>query len=435
MRKHYPDRTELDMNCIPGSGIRLIPLCILVVLTSSVSFSATEPAEPRRDRVYGADYSITPDISKAGAFVELKISQNRGLLRELTMSYEDKPLSDVSGDGQITIDESGIRWVPPVDGGRLRWFAAINHRRNGDTFDAYIGETWALFRAEDVIPPTATRTLKRSVSVSRLTFALPDGWSAVTEYFRRSGVFDVSNPDRRFDKPSGWILLGHIGVRHETIAGVRVVVAAPVGQGTRRLDILAMLNWNLPALVHLFPDFPRRLTVVSAGQPMWRGGLSAPGSFYLHADRPLISENGTSTILHEAVHVGLNMAAAEGSDWVVEGLAEYYGLEILRRSGTISEKRYRAALSDLANWGKKVRSLCASSSSGAITARAVTLFADLNNEIRRQSAKKADLDDALPRLANSQSKISTTRLRQIVLELTGSDSDVLSDKTLNNCEN
>jgi hypothetical protein len=149
----------------------------------------------------------------------------------------------------------------------------------------------------------------------------------------------------------------------------------------------------------------------------------------------LISENGTSTILHEAVHVGLNMAAAKGADWIVEGLAEYYGLEILRRSGTISEKRYRAALSDLANWGKKVRSLCASTSSGAVTAHAVTLFADLNNEIRRQSARKADLDDALPRLANSQSKISTTRLRQIVLELTGSDSDVLSDKTLNNCEN
>ena len=45
------------------------------------------------------------------------------------------------------------------------------------------------------------------------------------------------------------------------------------------------------SLSRLLPDFPDRLTVVSATGPMWRGGLSAPASLYIHADLPLISDS------------------------------------------------------------------------------------------------------------------------------------------------
>jgi len=433
MRRHYPEQPDFDMNCIPGSGIRLISIFVFGFLALHVAPSAQEIAEPKR--VYGADYLITPDISKAGAFVELRISQRDGLLRELSMPYDETALSDINGDGQISLEDGQIRWLPPTDGGRLRWFARINHLRDNGSYDAFIGETWALFRAEDVIPPTATRTLRRAVSKTRLMFDLPDGWSAVTEYFKRSNVFNISNPDRRFDRPTGWIVLGKLGVRHETVAGVRVVVAAPVGHNVRRLDILAMLNWILPDLVRLFPSFPHRLTIISAGEPMWRGGLSAPRSFYIHADRPLISENGTSTIMHEAIHLGLSVDAVTGADWIIEGLAEYYGLEILRRSGTISEKRYRFARSELATWGKRVKTLCTDPSTGAVTARAVTLFARLNDEISKRTARKYDLDDVVRKVASFQGKISVQQLRVMVADLTGSESEILSDKDLNNCEN
>ncbi len=433
MRKHYAELLEFDMTCIPGSGIRLVSIVGFCLLAFNGASFAAEISEPRR--VYGADYSITPDISKHGAFVELRISQKKWLLRELSMPYDEKIISDIDGDGQILLDDGRIRWEVPADGGRLRWFARINHLRDNDTYDAFIGESWALFRAEDVIPPTATRTLRRAVSKTRLTFDLPDGWSSVTQYFKRSDVFDVSNPARRFDRPTGWIVLGKLGVRHETVAGVRVVVAAPIGHGVRRLDILAMLNWILPDLVRLLPGFPRRLTIISAGDPMWRGGLSAPRSFYIHAERPLISENGTSTMMHEVIHLGMGVDAVTGADWIVEGLAEYYGLEILRRSGTISEKRYRAAKSALARWGESAKTLCADSSTGAMTARAVTLFTRLNDEIRRTSEREFDLDDIVRRLASSRGKISVQKLREMVTDLAGAEVHVLSDKELNNCEN
>ena len=430
MCRQYPEQPELDMNCIPGSRTHLISIIFLGLLAGSIT-----AAKADQERVYAIDYSITPDIPNSGAFVKLKLFQTRRLLRELHMPFDETTLSHIDGDGQITIDDGRIRWVPPADGGELRWFARINHLRDNDTYDAYIDDSFALFRAEDVIPPTATRTLKGAVSKTRLMFDLPVGWSAVTEYFRRSNAFNIVNPDRRFDRPTGWIVLGKLGVRHETVAGVRVVVAAPVGHEVRRLDILAMLNWTLPDIVHLLPDFPRRLTVISAGEPMWRGALSAPGSFYVHADRPLISENGTSTIMHEAIHIGLGAGAVDGADWIIEGLAEYYGLEILRRSGTISEKRYRSASSELARWGKKAESLCTDPSTGAVTARALTLFARLDNEISEKSAGDYDLDDVARRIADSRSKITAQRLREIAAELAGGDSEVLSDKALNNCEN
>jgi hypothetical protein len=436
MRRHYTEQTELDMNCIPGTVIRPVSIFVLGLLVVCGAFVAESgTARAANERVYGADYVITPDIPRAGAYVELRIEQTDGLLRELSMPYDENMISDIVGDGQLSIDDARIRWQPPVDGGQLGWFSKINHLKNGETYDAFVGEEWALFRAEDVIPPTATRTLRRSVSKTRLMFDLPDDWSAVTEYFQRSGVHGVSNRHRRFDKPTGWIVLGRLGVRNETIAGVRVVVAAPVGQAVHRLDILAMLNWTMPDLLRLLPDFPRRLTIVSAGQPMWRGALSAPRSFYVHAERPLISENGTSTIMHEAIHVGLGIAAVKGADWIIEGFSEYYGLQILRRSGTISEKRYRLAMSKLANWGEDSRSLCADSSKASITARAVTLLARLNDEIGRKSDREHDLDDVLRIVADSASKISMQRFRTIVEDLMGSESDVLRDKSLNNCEN
>lgn len=455
MNEAYRETPDADMNCIPGFPLRpvvygrkppclAIPetvvaaiLCLTFVFLASCSAPASETATPAapKERVYDAKFMITPDISRNGADVELRISQDRPLLRELSMPFDARLIKDISGDGQVSIDNGRVCWLPPADGGKMHWFATIPHLRDGKSYDAYIGRDWAIFRAEDIIPPTSTRAMAGSTSRTTLVFELPDGWSAVTEYFRRSNAFNVTNSLRRFDRPSGWILLGKLGTRHETIAGIRVTVAAPVGQAVRRMDILALLNWTLPEIVRLLPAYPRRLTVISAGDPMWRGGLSAPRSFYIHADRPLISENGTSSVMHEAIHVGLGSGAVSGADWVIEGLAEYYGLEILRRSGTISERRYQDARSKLKKWGNDVKSLCVAASTGAVTARAVTLLAQLNDEISKKSKRKHDLDDVFREVAASTDKISFQWLRDVAAGLAGGQSEVLSDKSLNNCIN
>ena len=106
MRKHYAELLEFDMTCIPASGIRLVIIIGFCLLAFNGASSAEENSEPQR--VYRADYSITPDISKDGAFVELRISQKRWLLRELSMPYDEKTLSDIDGDGQIWLDDGRV---------------------------------------------------------------------------------------------------------------------------------------------------------------------------------------------------------------------------------------------------------------------------------------------------------------------------------------
>lgn len=114
-----------------------------------------------------------------------------------------------------------------------------------------------------------------------MNFELPRDWSVISQYSGRDGQYSIDIPDRRFDQPSGWIVMGRLGVRRDTISGVRIAIAGPVGNSVRRLDMLALLNWTLPELASLLPAMPPRLTIISAGDPMWRGALSAPQSLYI----------------------------------------------------------------------------------------------------------------------------------------------------------
>jgi hypothetical protein len=276
--------------------------------------------------------------------------------------------------------------------------------------------------------------LRGASSETTLSFDLPPGWSSLTEYFGRHHRYRIDNAERRFDRPAGWIILGDIGVRYDRIAGLRVNVAAPTDQGMRRTDILALLSWTLPEVLRIVPDFPKRLTVVGAGDPMWRGGLSGPRSLFIHADRPLISENATSTLLHEVMHIALGNGAGEGMDWIAEGLAEYYSLAILHRSGTISDRRYAEAVRKQSEWGSSVSDLCAAKSSGATTARAVTVMIELAEEILTRSDGRRSLDDVLLAVAASEDAITLGEFASIAGQFTGGDPHALRAANLPGCE-
>ena len=435
------------MNCIPGSAVSgrpaaramraLVPglsLLLSAFFAASCSAPVSEaraapPAKP--SSTYRIDYLLTPAPLAGGTEVTLRLEQRRRLLREFDMQARGIDPASVSGDGDVRIGDGRIVWKPPSDGGTLRWFAPLDHLRAEDGFDAHINSEWAIFRAEDAMPPVRTRTLKGAVSETYLSFDLPRGWSAVTQYFRRNDRFAIRNRERRFVRPTGWILLGNIGARNEDIAGTRVIVAGPVGQSVRRMDILALMQWTLPELVALLPEPPRRLTVISAGDPMWRGGLSAPSSMFVHAERPLLSENGTSTLLHELMHVGIGLDAEANADWIVEGLAEYYALELLRRSGTISPRRFAAALEHLGEWGAGVTELCQPNASGAVTARAVLVFHALDGDIRRESTHS--LDDLVRRLVIEDKDLSVAKLQATARDLTGEIPNALAEDQLPGC--
>jgi len=324
----------------------ILLLCLPLAACRADGEAAAAPAP--EELVYRLHYEVVLEPLRGTAQASVTLDQRRHLLREARFSLSGRRWTAFSGDGKIERRNDKLVWHPPETGGTLRWQVAPDHRR-GEGYDARMESGWAMFRGEDAFPAAATRTLKGAVSRSTLSIDAPRGWSVVTPYRKEDGRYVIVNDERRFDRPTGWMVAGDLGVRRDTIAGVRVTVAGPVDQGVRRVDMLALLNWTLPEVVRLVPAFPDRLTLVSAGDPMWRGALSAPNSLYIHADRPLISENGTSTLLHELMHIALGRDTVRGDDWILEGLAEYYSIELLRRTGTVTPRRSRATLQDLAH--------------------------------------------------------------------------------------
>ena len=434
------------MNCISDWRIRMnthrnavLPgryQCLFILALSwftACGAPASDSSANDAGSKYQIEYSVRPDPEAGLVEVEMRLQQTAKLLRELQFRFDPQRISGFDGDGDISIEGSRARWNPPDDGGSLRWQVRPAHQRGNNGYDAWLDARWGLFRAEDIIPRAATRTRKGATSETRWTFELPHDWSVVTQYSGRDGHYSINNPERRFDQPSGWMVMGRLGVRRDTIAGVRVAIAGPVDNAVRRLDMLALLNWTLPELASLLPAMPRRLTIISAGDPMWRGGLSAPQSLYIHADRPLISENGTSTLLHELVHIVLGLKAGKGHDWIVEGIAEYYGLELLRRSGSLSAKRSKRAKSAIAKWAESAPTLCGDPSTGARTALAVTVLTALDEEIRSKTDGAASLDSVVAELVAIDDTIDLNTLRTITTSRLADSAETLQVKNLPGC--
>jgi hypothetical protein len=166
---------------------------------------------------------------------------------------------------------------------------------------------------------------------------------------------------------------------------------------------------------------------------MWRGGLSAPYSLYIHADRPLLSENGTSTLLHEIMHIALDFETDHAHDWIVEGLAEYYSLELLRRTGTISRPRYDRARRAQRKWARASDTLCGGPSSGATTAKAVSVFLELDREMRHKTGGNKNLDDLVVAIVAEHGKLDVDVLVRLVRGLIGEDPDALHINKLPGC--
>jgi len=404
-----------------------------ILLIGACGGPATESAVAEDTLDYKTHYRAHPDPQRGVIDMELELRQTRHLLREVRFRLDASRFAEFSGDGEIFQEQDVLRWVPPARGGILRWQSRLSSRRADSGYDAWLGKQWGIFRVEDIIPRAATRTLKGASSVTTLSFELPAGWTAVTEYSENDSVFTIQNDDRRFKQPTGWAAIGQLGVRRDRIAGIRVAIAAPVDNDVRRLDMLALLNWTLPELARIVPDLPARLTVVSAGDPMWRGGLSAPASLFIHADRPLISENGTSTLLHEIMHIALGLRATDSDDWIVEGLAEYFSLELLRRSGTLSRSRHDRARTSQQEWSKSSARLCGGPSTGATTARAVAVFIELDEELRKASDGEYNLDDVATRLRLANIDIDVNILVETATALLGTNPDALHIDKLPGC--
>jgi predicted metalloprotease with PDZ domain len=376
-------------------------------------------AHAAAQRTYDAEYRATMRPETGVIAVELKL-RGKSLPSQLRLQIDPKRHRRFRSTDEMKVAGDEVIWRPRGNVSTLRYEFTVNHERSPGRFDSLMTKDWALFRGDRMVPRTRVTAAKGLSARTTMTFVLPQGWSIATPYAPHgTHSFPFDDPKRRFDRPRGWMLAGKIGVRAEKIGPVQATIAAPVGESARRQDMLSFLNWNLPRLLEVFTDFPQRVLIVSAGDPMWRGGLSGPASLYMHAERPLVSENRTSTLLHELVHVATAIHGDHESDWIVEGIAEYYSIETLRRSGGISERRYEQAIMEMERWAARTPTLFGRNSAGHTTLRAVLVLLTADEEIRSLTKGQRSLDDVARALARDGGEVSLERLQKIAAEVAG----------------
>ncbi|MFI8481248.1 hypothetical protein ACIGCM_11830 [Pseudomonas sp. NPDC078700] len=403
------------------------------VLLSAALLSLSSPlwAANKVDLDYNVRFVPESDVA------EVSMSLDKGeAISQFSFNLGDQQrYSDFTTEGGEWTQESPERgiWKPGKGKTTLSYRVKISHPRDDGKFDARMTEDWALFRGDNLIPSATTHIQDKTILSTHLTFKLPKGWPSVETGWPRVGKnkFWIDNPQRKFDRPTGWILAGKIGTRRTKLGETDVTIAAPDGQGMRRMDMLTMLTYVWPEAQAVFPRDPKKLLVVGANDPMWRGGLSATNSYFMHAGRPTVSENGTSSLVHELVHVFTQIKDTDKSDWISEGLAEYYAIELVRRSGGMTEERYQKVREQLIKWSKPVKSLRTENSTGPITARAVLMLQDLDREIRKatKDRKQLSLDDVTRGLMRMD-KVSTKDFIEISENVMGKSSDVLDTKLL-----
>ncbi|TFH82344.1 hypothetical protein [Pseudomonas kribbensis] len=337
--------------------------------------------------------------------------------------------SDFKADGQWQLTPGqharGV-WRPTADQASLTYRVRISHGRKNGSFDTRMTPTWALMRGDELVPPAKLDQQDGIELISRLQFELPDGWKSVETAWPRIGKnkFRIDNPSRLFDRPTGWMLAGHLGSRRTRLGETEVTVASPQGQGMRRMDVLTLLTFVWPQVQAVFPRHPGKLLIVGANDPMWRGSLAARESIYLNTRLPLVSESGSSPLVRELAQVFGRINDEQRSDWIKEGFAEYYAVELVRRAGGMSDERYQAYQVKLAKDSQKVTTLRGEQISPAQASKAVLLLQELDREIRLKTRNKRSLDDVL-RGAMHLGTVDTKAFVQLAESVIGESSKVL----------
>ena len=393
----------------------LTALCLVLAAAAGPSGAQSTLAAPSHP--YDAAFEATLVPTERIARARLHLGPN--LVDRMVFRIDPERHTNFHADGKLVVEGKSATWEPPRAGGSLRYDFRVDKLRNASAYDARISEEWAIFRGGDLFPPARVMAADGSLSQSTLRLRVPEGWSIAVPYERLpDGRYRIDNPQRRFDRPTSWMALGRIGILRERVAGSSVVVAGPFRQKLRRQDILALLRWTLPSLRDVLGALPERLLVAGAGDPMWRGGLSGPASVFIHAERPLITPDGTSPILHELFHAATGAHSTVDGDWITEGLAELYSVELLVRSHTISRPRYERVVAKIAARGASAP-LLGLGSRGASTARAVTVLRELDAELRARTEQQKTLDDVVAELARRHVGISTASFQATAEQVSG----------------
>lgn len=339
---------------------------------------------------------------------------------QLRLAFPADRFGGFAGTGILQPRADGVLWEPGGPYAHLTYHVELNHARGRQQrFDSYAGDSWIVTRARDLFPrigieyrPGSTASPK---SRARLVFRLPRGWrSAAPLPAVGPGAYALSQPGNTLDRPRGWFMLGQFNLDRQEIDQVMVEIARVPGTGLAPQKLFDFLDHTLPALRKLLAAAPATILVVNAPDPMWHGGISGEHSFFMHSGRPLRTPDKTSPYLHELFHVLQPYKADADADWIEEGLAEFYSLELQRRAGLIDAAAYARALGYFERYGLWNVDFTQQHDNAATNNSAPLVMYAIDQRIQRATAGKKRLDDVVLDLARAGGDVSTARFLHAV---------------------
>jgi hypothetical protein len=346
-------------------------------------------------------------------------------VKHFDLRFPADRLDHFSGSGTLEPLPGGLRWVPGGPYAHLTYRVRIDHiRGQHQRYDSYAAPDWIVTRARDLFPRIAIECQSGKAegvkSRARLLFRLPGGWrSAAPLTALDRNTYRLNEPGKILDRPRGWFALGNFALDHQEIAGTMIQLARAPGSRLPPQDLFHFLDGTLPVLKKLLNADPETILVVSAPDPMWHGGISGEHSFFMHAGRPLRTPDKTSPYLHELFHVLQPYKPATDADWIEEGLAEFYSLELQRRAGMIDAAAFTRALGYFKRYGLWNVDLTRQQDNAATNNSAPLVMYALDQRIQHATAGKARLDDVVLRLATRGGEVTTERFRATVNAVSG----------------
>lgn len=381
------------------------------------------------DKAAKLEYHVEIDSGAGVAKVQIRVPDN-DWLRSLDFNLNDFPIAQIQAVGETREDNGRLVWHPPPSNARIQYEVPLRQPRKQQQalkYSAYHTDDWLIMRSDDLVPPFKSK-FRMGVEVdATLEFSIPESWQNVyTSYERRESHRFIVDSERTVPRPGGWLISGRkLSSRQERWPSTHLRIAGPANHSVRPMELLVLYGTLQPHFDALLGGvWPPKILIVSGNDPMWRGGLSADTSLFIHADRPLISEDGTSTLVHELFHVLVGIRAQKSHDWITEGLAEYYSVHLLRRANGYTAEREKTVFASLESRGQKAKTLFGPRASGSVTAKAAALFFQLNQEIARLSEGRLSLDDIVRKNIDNQA-MSLETLSRDFQELTGETSKVL----------
>lgn len=405
-------------------GYRWLALVLSALVVVGSPLSATRASAGDR-ATFAIDYIVSiseKDPTRATVRWELAGGEEIKVFR----MHFPAGTSDIRSSGILDTQEDGeVHWSPAAPYGHLMYSVPIPHRRGQQQrFDSYATSSWIVTRARQLFPRTRVDLFPRDNLVarsrSRLIFRLPRGWQSATALPAIGPhTYRVFLPDRPLSMPRGWFVLGHFEITRQEIAEIMLQFARVPGGTISPPEVFTFLEATLPSLRRLLNSEPETILIVAAPDPMWRGGISGERSFFVHSERPLRTPDRTSPYLHELFHVMQPFRAGPDADWIIEGLAEFYSLELQRRAGLISDRSFGKALASFEKFGLWNVDLRAQQDNAATNNSAPLVLYALDQRIQRATAGKKRLDDVVAVLAREKGVVNSTRFQSLVAEMTG----------------